>query len=106
MTVFAELRRDDELTLTTDGHYTVDDFCAALREGVTLGRPSRLHIDMRNSDQDHPSEELERMASCIAEFFTRIDVVVSDLLRFGLARAMAGFAQGLGADMDVRFDEL
>ena len=106
MTVFAKLRRDDELTLTLDGHYTVDDFCDALREGVTLGAPARLSIDMRNSEQDHTSDDLEQMAGCITEFFTRIDMVVSDLLRFGLARAMAGFAQGFGADADVQFEEL
>lgn len=106
MTVFAELRHDGELIITLDGHYTVDEFCDTLREGVALGPAKELCIDLSNSEQRHSTAELELMAGCVSEFFARAEVIVNDLLRFGLARAMAAHAQGRDTDITVRFEDL
>ena len=103
MPIHIELNLEQELLLTIEGSYSLEDIETSIVEGLGLGDCNRLILDFSEARQDRTTIELERLTQLISRHVPGVVLVVADILYYGFARSMQAFGNSYGLRVEIDY---
>lgn len=92
------------LTLELVDNYAFEELRIAV--DVSLDEdPDELVIDLTGSNERHSMDEITELAAILVGRVERVTVRVSDVIRYGLARALEGLCDGQNIKVMIAYED-